>query len=173
MYKMLIVVLLALNVSCNTNVKEQTSLSVEQFYKLNKDTKLSSFENWKVYPRSINKYIFDYIFDEQEIRYFVFESEEQGLTCKQIFPVKDTVFTNLKSENISEAKKKVLSLFLLLKSLKVNSITYLPENDLYFLETEMFYMVHSEKGTQRIQDIKRFTNYVKLDEHWFYLEKNK
>ncbi|OQX77320.1 MAG: hypothetical protein B6D64_08460 [Bacteroidetes bacterium 4484_276] len=173
MYKVLIILLIVVSFnSCKRAINEGNT-DIEKFYNKNKNFNIGLFKNWQVQPRSDGKYLFDFLLNEEEIRYFVFESTNNELLCKQIFPTQDTLFTDLNIEKLNDRKLEVLFLYQALKSLQVNAIIYIPENDLYFIEESNFYIVYSEKELKDLKNIRRFANYSKLDNHWFYLETEK
>lgn len=154
--------------NCIWNIPDE----INSFYLINRDKEFKEFINWKIYPRdNDNKsIIFDYyINDEIRFRFFVIDdTEKNNVVYKQVFPNKDTLFYSLKNSIKDFGYPINIELYNNFKSLKINALYYLSENNLILFEmSESFSLIYSE-AKQNITEITQFNKYKKIDPCWFY-----
>lgn len=159
---------LLLNWQCHSTQNE-LSMGIEEFYKLNKKTDFTNFKYWNIYPREGQKdtYIFDYI-PENEIplRFLIVKDENGVLRYKQIHPRNDLSFLEL-NDDINE-KGFSLNLYLQFKSLNIKTLSYVNEYKMILFSFNSHSMIYSENEYNNLNHIVRFSNYEKIDPHWFF-----
>lgn len=170
---MRILIIFLLFVSCQGQIDNELSKKAKETYELNKDKEFSCFRNWNVFLRDGNKeaFIFDYIENDQAKSRFLVTESKDGVIYKQIFPEQDTIFHNLKADTLCESNIITLNLYVDFKALKIDALSYIQENDLFLIKVDDQTIIYSIKARENLSDISRFSNYKKMDAHWFYYEK--
>ena len=167
---MILLMLLTLP-SCNTN---DCPSEVEKIYSLNKEKSFSEFENWNIYLREgkNNVYVFDYILkDKIETRYLVVD--EDSIIFKQIFPLRDTIFSSLTTDSLHNHSGKPtisIELYLNFKSLEIDAIFYKQKERLFLLKNNKLTLVRTIEPRNNLSDGVNFINYKKIDPYWFYFK---
>lgn len=167
----LLIILLA--IICHSCTSNELPTLIEEIYTLNRAKEFNKFRNWVIYTREgkDNVYLFDYMQNDQiDTRYLVVHNDT--VVFKEIFPKKDTVFHVAKIDSLYYDNSNMLSidLYFDFKDLEVDEISYLQNEDLFLLKRNGFTLIHSVKPLDNITNIKRFNNYKKIDEYWYYFE---
>jgi len=165
---LLFILMLAIN--CQGEKLTSLPLTIRYFYTQNKEKDFNNFVNWHISPRdkSDDAYIFDF-FENDKIKYgFIVISNGQE-KFKKIFPSQDSSFYNLTDNELEQTYPINLSLFKEFKALNINSLLYIPENNLFLFKLNDYSIIYSVDKMDDITNIKRFSNYKSIDSNWFYI----
>lgn len=173
-----IIMIFPLIFSCTSSKKENTIVQkVNSFYQENREKSFKNFKNWNIGYREGEKdlYILDFIENRETVKdRFIIKKNNDSLYIKRIYPNQDTLFHLLNKQDLLFSDYPFSDLYfrdLILRffSLKASKIMNI-EDELFLIEKEGFSIIYSESKIEDLQNIDKYKDYIRFNEHvWYYV----